>query len=100
MTSAQKTAYRRNGSVGKLQLVGYVDINTAGDLHELACRALADTKAQTVCVELAQADRLDVTALQILCALARDLRADDRSFQVEEMQPAVADEVAALGISL
>lgn len=80
----EKTAlYRRRGTAGTLTLQGSVDIFEAKIVHDAACRALADTKAQSVCADLSAVERLDLSGLQILSALRRDLELDGRTFVLQ-----------------
>jgi anti-anti-sigma factor len=93
-------AYHRSGSTGTLKLSGSIDINIAGGLNDLARRALADAKAKSICLELSQVEHFDVSALQVLCALARDVRVSGRSFHTTGMPTRLAEELGRIGITL
>jgi anti-anti-sigma regulatory factor len=71
--------YRRQAAQGTLTLRGRVDIFESEALHAQALRALQDTKATTLQVESTHAEIIDFSALQILCALKRDVEAEGRS---------------------
>lgn len=79
------TTYRRQAAQGILTLRGKVDIFEAEVLHAQALRALQDTKATTLRVESTHAEVLDFSALQILCALKRDVEAEGRSCVFQAM---------------
>ncbi len=69
MAQEKPVTYRRTGTQGKLILRGIVDIFEAEGLHKTALRALHDGSATTLLADLSATERLDISALQILCAL-------------------------------
>ncbi|MGI4791611.1 MAG: STAS domain-containing protein [Janthinobacterium lividum] len=96
----QAVGYRRRGGEGTLTLRGTVDIFEAQSLRAAALRALGDSKAQTLRLDLAHAERLDVSALQVLCALRRDLETQGRTLICLPVPSAVADACEATGCTL
>ena len=99
LTATQKADYQRRKQEGTLTLRGVVDIFEAAPLQAQAQRALHDEKATALSVNLAQAERLDVAALQILIALRRDAQAAGRVFTVRNTPPPIAKTVAELGLA-
>ncbi len=93
-------SYKRRGTEGVLSLGGTMDIFEAANLHTAACKALHDKKAVTVCVELAEVKRLDVTTLQILCALQRDVMTEGRAFVFRVPPDQVIKQFVGIGLSI
>ncbi len=81
--------YERQGEEGILALHGAVDIFEAQAVHAAALETLAD-HAVTVRLDSADAQRLDLSALQVLVALRRDLEAASRSLHVSGLEAAAA----------
>lgn len=81
----------------RLVLRGRVTLAVAAELHAAAV-ALAAGGAG-VCVDCAAAEYLDVSALQTLLALGRELAAAGRPCDVSDVPPAVAElfRLAGLG---
>ena len=75
----QSMAYESQAGVGTLSLSGVVDIFEATRLHELTLAAFEDTEATALNIDLTHAERLDLTAIQLLFALHRDVTAMGRS---------------------
>ena len=98
-TEVKTAHYSRRGAAGTLTLSGSVDIFEAQAVYTAAQRALADPKAVSLCADLSEVQRLDLSALQILCALRRDLEAAGRTVQFQ-MPDTLAAAVARAGISL
>src|SRR5689334_4626355 len=92
--------YRRRGNTGHLHLSVVVDIFEAAALREVALRALADHKAATVQVDLSAVERLDMSALQILLVLRRELEAADRTFRTKSIAPALVSDLERNGLTL
>ena len=80
--------YKRQGEAGILALHGAVDIFEAQAVHAAALEALADHTA-VVRLDSADAQRLDLSALQVLAALRRDLEAAGRNLHVSSPEAAV-----------
>jgi anti-anti-sigma regulatory factor len=99
LTATQKADYQRRKQEGTLTLRGVVDIFEAAPLQAEAQRALHDEKATVISISLAQAERLDVAALQILIALRRDVQAAGRGFTARNTPPLIAKTVAELGLA-
>lgn len=99
-SQSQHLSYRRQGGLGTLQLRGVVDIFEAAEFYELAKRACQDTKAQSIRVNLAQVERLDISALQILIALRRDIEASGRALAIADVPAPLAQVWAKAGIPL
>ncbi|HLK56841.1 MAG TPA: STAS domain-containing protein [Chthonomonadaceae bacterium] len=93
------TGYRRKQHTGTLRLGKVMDIFEAQPLLESSRKALNDTQATQVVVEGSQTERLDLSALQILLALQRDLKATDRSFRLEGLAENLTTALAAKGIT-
>lgn len=91
-------SYKRRGTEGILALGGIIDIFEATSLHTAACKAFQDKKANTVCVEMGEAERLDVTALQIVSALQRDVTAEGRQFVFRHVSESVTRQFALCGV--
>ena len=75
--------YQRRGDTGTLRLTGVIDIFEVGALHEAALKALADEKAQNLRIQAADAERMDLTAAQMLVALRREVVAKGRTFALD-----------------
>ena len=82
--------YKQQDAEGILVLHGVVDIFEAQAVHAAASEALADYKAAVVRLDSANAQRLDLSALQILSALRRDLEAASRHLHVAGPEAAAA----------
>ncbi|MEO7718656.1 MAG: STAS domain-containing protein [Capsulimonas sp.] len=95
-TVKKSIAYRRRGAAATLTLNGSIGMFEAEAFHESASKALADTPAKTVTIDLAGAERLDISALQILHALRRDLAQNGRATVISEpTERTLADAIAA-----
>lgn len=81
-------------------LGGQVGIFSAAALRDKALGALQDEKALTVCVNLAETHSLDVSALQILCALRDALQAAGRTFTLEAVPANLAVAWQKIGVVL
>ncbi len=92
--------YRRQKTTGILTLTGIVDIFEAASLHASAMNALTDTKATTVRLDLTHAERLDLTALQILLTLRAALEESGRTLTVSEMPASLETATNRVGIRL
>ena len=101
MFLTQKTVtYQRRQEEGTLTLRGCVDIFEAGALHAAVQRALRDSKASAICVNLAEVERLDVSAIQLLLALRREVEAAGRIFLLRECASTKTQPFALLGVAL
>jgi anti-anti-sigma regulatory factor len=92
--------YRRRKSIGVLQLTGIVDIFEAADLHVAARRALEDSQAATVRLDMAQVKRMDASAAQILLVLKAAIISQGREFGVAAIAPETEAALSRLGIVL
>ncbi|MFM8272214.1 MAG: STAS domain-containing protein [Gemmata sp.] len=72
----------------RLALGGRVVIETVAALRAAALELLAG--GTNVCISCAAVEYLDVSAIQILIALGRELRAAGRECEVADVPPAVA----------
>ena len=99
--TAETTAiqYRRRGSSGTLRLAGVVDIFEAEALRDEARKALADAKAQTLRVDFADAERIDLSAAQILIVLRREMTEAGRAFEWENAPERVTQILAWAGMT-
>lgn len=95
-----QVTYKRQGDRGTLTLSGVIDIFEAKTLYDTACHALNDTKAKRIQVNLTQSERLDVSALQILLALRRDVTRVGRTFAWSELPANLAAAFEQGGITL
>jgi anti-anti-sigma factor len=91
---------KRRGSAGTLTLSGVVDIFEAERLHAHAQRAIKDAKVQTLHLDLAQTERLDASAVQVLCALKHSLEASGRTLVLDAASHRMADFLGKLGVAL
>jgi anti-anti-sigma regulatory factor len=82
-----------------LTLQGSVDIFEAVTVHKTMLRALCDREAATICVHAGSVDQLDVSAVQLLLALRRDVEAAGRSFVIREAGSFETNILAPLGIA-
>lgn len=99
-TAKKSVTYRRRGAAGILTLHGAIDMFEASAFHESAQKALHDTQAKSVTIELTGAERLDMSALQILRALRRDLAEAGRAVEIASPSSRVLSDAAASGMSL
>ena len=97
---AKTITYRRRGGEGTLSLHGVVDIFEAASLRDAALRAVGDAGISTLHLDVAHAERLDVSALQILFALRNEIEGQERTFIPGVIPPAVADSLAKIGCVL
>lgn len=84
------TVYKRRGAEGTLTLRGSVDIFEAQDMLATVRRALADTKALSFCANLTEVERLDLSSLQILVALRRELEDAGRTMPIKQPEALAA----------
>ena len=99
-TEAAEVRYTRRGGQGTLKLHGVIDIFEATALHTAAQSALNDAKARDLRVDLAQTERLDLSAVQLLLALRRETTATGRTFQAENVPENLAQMLTLLGMTL
>ena len=100
MASKQKNiSYRRQGETGTLTISGVVDIFEAAALHSEAKRALADDKAVSIRIAADGAERIDMSAMQILLALRNGVEAGGRKFVVENLPASAVRRFEQTGIS-
>lgn len=90
--------YKQQGEEGILALHGTVDIFEAQAVHAAASEALAHTQALAVCLDTADVQRLDLSALQILAALRRDLEMAGRGLRVPHPEHVTRPEAARAGL--
>ena len=83
-------AYGRRGGAGFLRLHGNVDIFEARAVHAAAAACLGDAGADPVTLDLTDARRLDLSAMQVLAALRRDLEAAHRALSLQAPAPLAA----------
>lgn len=101
MTASERSAhYKRQGSVGVLALHGIVDIFEAGKVHEAALKAFQDAKATTIRMDLAHAERLDISIIQILAALRQEVEASGRQMQTEGTPEPIRQELSRIAVTL
>jgi len=80
-----------------IQLTGVVASAEARELHTIATSAVK--AAKPVVVSCSETERLDSSALQILWALASEVRANELPFRVENASPAVLAYAKLAGFS-
>ena len=93
-------AYRRRGAQGTLSLRGIVDIFEAGALHAAARQAASDSRAETIRVNLAEVERLDLSAVQILAALRMKTEQNGRAWIAENIPASVEGMLGRVNITL
>ena len=96
---ATNIQYQRRGAIGTLRLAGVMDIFEAAALRDAACKALADAKAGATRVDLADVERLDLTAAQILIALGREITAAGRAFGIDRAPERLTPTLAWVGVT-
>lgn len=91
--------YALKGSEGILTMRGDMDIFEAQPIYSAALSALNDSEATAIKVDLMNVRRVDLSALQILVALRRDLESVEQpvTFHVPEL---LAERLMRSGISL
>ena len=99
-SNATEITYARRGAMGTLTMRGALDIFEAERLCAVATRALQDIKATTVQLNCSAVDRLDISTLQVLLALKRDLQFAGRTPVVVGLAAPVESMLERLGISL
>lgn len=80
-----------------IHLTGVVGSAEARELHTIAMSAVKTGKP--VAVSCSETERLDSSALQILWALASEIRANEISFRIENASPAVLGYAKLAGFS-
>lgn len=80
----------------RLFLSGSVNLIVADRLHGLACEALA--RGLDVLVDCSHAEHIDVSAAQVLIALARGLRGQGRCLTLGSVPGPVAELLAVSGL--
>jgi anti-sigma B factor antagonist len=70
-----------------LQLEGEIDIRGAAELKQALLEALTATEGAALRIDLAQTTVMDITALQLLWAAARDAEQKEIAFSVAEPAP-------------
>ncbi|BDI30601.1 hypothetical protein CCAX7_26520 [Capsulimonas corticalis] len=99
-TAKKSVAYRRRGAVGALTLHGAIDMFEAAAFHETARKALEDTQAAAIRVEMSDVERLDISSFQILSALRRDAAAAGRTVEITGATDRVLMDAKTAGLSL
>lgn len=100
MEITTEITFARHGAVGTLTLGGVIDIFEAERLHATALRAFKDKKASTLHVDLSRTERLDASALQILCALRQHFETSGRTIVFDAISGSLAASYDCLGITL
>ena len=59
-----------------------------------------EPKAKEICINLADVERMDIAAIQLLLALRNECVKAERIFKVEGMTPAVENLISQIGIPL
>ena len=90
--------YERREREGTLTLTGAVDIFEAALVHAAARSALDDLQAIAICVNIAGAHRFDLSAIQLLLALRRDVRASGRAFLIRGESSFLTKSTEPLGV--
>jgi anti-anti-sigma factor len=85
-----------SGAVPSLLLRGTVDVRCAAELKEAALELMR--RPGDVVVGCAAASRLDVTALQILTALKRELTCQNRTFLLVDVPETLRAVLALSGL--
>ena len=85
------------GEVGTLRLVGELDLYTSSDLRE-GLRALVGQGATLVVVDLADVTFADSTAMAVLVAAVKLLRAVGGELVLKDPQPAVTKVLKLTGL--
>ncbi len=93
-------AYRRRGAQGTLSLRGVVDIFEAGVLHAAVQQAASDRRVETIRVNLAEVERLDLSAVQLLAALRAHVEQDSRALVAENVPASVEGMLERINIAL
>lgn len=99
-TGNQNIAYRRKGTQGTLRLKGVVDIFEASTLLATAQRALRDSQAKSLTLDMSEVERLDLSAVQILLTLKRDFTAQGHTFDTTGSTESVTRTLSLLGVNL
>jgi anti-anti-sigma regulatory factor len=89
-TLVKTVSYVRKRDLGTISLTGCVDIFEAQAVLAAARRAFADSKAESVFADLSGVEKLDLTTVQILFALRRDLQIAGRKWTISASEIATA----------
>ena len=108
MQTAENIQWEPQGAAGALHLRGVVDIFDAEHLRDIANEAAQAATRQTagddsdapVLLDMSQVERLDVSAVQILCAFRQALAEAGRTLRVSPLPDSVARSLATLGVTL
>ncbi len=71
-TNSKIAQYRRTGNSGMLKLSGIVDIFEAETILALAKKSISDEKTNTIQIDLEHIEKIDISAIQILCTLKHE----------------------------
>ena len=91
--------YERREREGTLTLAGAVDVFEAALVHAAVQTASDDLQAIAIYVDLAGVERLDLSAIQLLLALRREVQASGRSFFIRGECSLLAKAIEPLGVS-
>jgi anti-anti-sigma factor len=100
MDPAQNINSQQNGEEFTLTLSGNIDLCQAGPLYEITCKLAANQELKLIEVELSQVERLDAAALQILCAMRREIQSVERQVQFSGMGEELTLRLSQVGITL
>jgi anti-anti-sigma regulatory factor len=100
MSDQKAVSYRRSGTIGSLSIRGVADIFEAVDIHLAAVKALDDVRAATVRVDLANLEHMDLSTVQTLRALRRDLESSGRNMEIARLSEPEAAGWNRIGLEL
>jgi anti-anti-sigma regulatory factor len=83
---------------GVIALAGVIDIFEADRFHAIAMQAADDAAAPNIVLDLSRAEQIDISALQVICALRRGLESSGRKLIVHD--PAAVHEANAVRLGL
>lgn len=92
--------FRRRGCDGTLKLRGIIDIFEASALHTTVLRIMHDNKITNVHLNLAETERLDISAVQILLAFKAASMSTGRGFQTISPSETVSQQLSRIGVAL
>ena len=81
-----------------MTLAGALDIFEASLVQSEALKAWTDTQANAIFVDVTKVERFDLTAIQLLLALWREVLAEGRSFMIRGDASQLAGYAAPIGV--
>lgn len=100
MQSTAEIKFTQQQDMGLLILSGVIDIFEAEHLLDTARQAAKNAEVQTLHLDMAAVERLDISTIQILMALKTNSVENARTFNLRSISSPAAQALETLGVTL